>query len=85
MIYLDTSYGLGTEYMEVTFVTSDDGNVTVSNAVVFACYEPTRESEGWGPLFEIELRREKTCVRGFRSCPAQTRLYGHRIWLDLRL
>ena len=28
-----------------------------------------------------ELRREKTCLRGFRPGPTQTGLYSHRRWL----
>ena len=42
-ISLDVSYGLAAEYVQVTFRTSDGENITVSNTVVHACFEPTRE------------------------------------------
>ena len=42
-INLNVSYGLGTEYIQVTFTTTDGGTITVSNAEVFACYQPTRK------------------------------------------
>ena len=31
-----------------------------------------------------ELCREKTCLRGFRSCPTQTGLFSHNRWLEAR-
>ena len=33
-------------------------------------------------VYLIETRHEKTCLRGFRSCPTQIGLCNHRSWLE---
>ena len=35
-------------------------------------------------FLQLERRREKTCLRGFRPGPPKTGLYSYRRWLEAR-